>query len=456
MEQNSYVFENMPVPKAVAKNAVPAIISMVVVLIYNIADTFFVGQTGDALQVAAVSLTTPVFLFFMATGNLFGIGGTSVISRALGEKKADYAKKASSFCFYASILTGILFMLLFWCGMDTVLKWIGCSSDTMDYARSYLNCVTLSAPFVIVSNAFSNIVRAEGKSNEAMCGVMVGTVVNIILDPIMITGMHMGVFGAALATVIGNIAGALYYIIYFLRNKSSLSISPRDFCIKNKIMTGVLAIGIPACLNNVLMSASNIVMNNFLATYGDIEVAAMGVAMKVVMIVVLLQVGLGQGVQPLLGFNYGAGNYKRAHAVMVFSFLCAILLGVYTTAFCYLQSGNIVRAFIDNEEVYSYGVSFVRALILSGPVIGILFLFTNALQALGAAVPSLILSISRQGLIFLPLLAVLNSLAGLSGIVYAQPAADILSILLSVILYLRQIKKLRPTENLYASVSPEY
>jgi multidrug efflux pump len=223
MEIDRDIFERMPVPKAILKSAVPAIVGMIVILVYNIADTYFVGQTGNPLQVAAVSLTLPVFLLFMATGNLLGIGGTSVISRSLGAGNAGYAKKVSSFCFYSSILLGVIFTFLFWILMPQILRMIGTSSDTIGYARDYLNIVAPSAPFVIISTAFGNILRAEGRSRQAMMGMLLGTITNIILDPIMILALNMGVSGAALATLIGNIVGAFYYIIYIKKSRTLLS-----------------------------------------------------------------------------------------------------------------------------------------------------------------------------------------------------------------------------------------
>ncbi|AOT70337.1 MATE family efflux transporter [Geosporobacter ferrireducens] len=442
MEQNIALFERMSVPKAVAQNAIPAIISMLVVFIYNIADTFFVGQTGDELQVAAVSLTTPVFLLFMAAGTLFAVGGTSLISRALGEGRREYAKKVSSFCFYASIGIGCLLMILFWVCMPTILRLIGTSKDTIGLAGGYLNYVALSAPFVILSQTFSNIVRAEGKPNEAMFGMLLGTIANIVLDPIMILTMNMGVVGAAVATVIGNIVGAGYYIIYFLRKKSILSISFKDFQMGDQILTTVLAIGIPASLNNILMTVSNVVLNNFLAGYGDIQVAAMGVAMKASMMIVLLQLGLGQGIQPLLGYNYGAKNYKRSGEVLKFSVICSVVLGTILTIIYWLGANSIVRTFINSKAVIEYGMIILRALMLSGPVIGILFIFTNALQAMGQAIPSLVLSVSRQGFVFIPLLFILNAFGGFTGIVYAQPLTDFVSILISAVLYFIVSRKL--------------
>nr|WP_319777014.1 MATE family efflux transporter [uncultured Sphaerochaeta sp.] len=433
----NHIFEKMPVPQAILKSAIPTIIGMVVVLIYNIADTYFVGQIGDPLQVAAVSLTMPVFLLFMATGNLIGVGGTSVISRALGARRPEYAKHVSSFCFYASLVAGVVMLSLFLGLMTSILKLIGSSADTAPFARDYLVVVAPSAPFVILSTAFSNIVRAEGKAKEAMVGMLIGTVVNIILDPIMILSMDMGVAGAAWATLIGNVAGCVYFVYYILRKTTVLSLSIGDFKMGDKILTGVLAIGVPAALNNVLMSASNIILNNFLVQYGDIQVAAMGVAMKVAMIVALLQIGLGVGVQPLFGFNYGARNRARFMSILKVSLLYTVGMGLVLTVACRISAGVIVRAFIDSPEVYNFGTDFVKVLLLTGPVLGILFVFMNALQAVGAAKESLILSVSRQGLVFLPMLIILDRTLGLTGIVFAQPVADFFSLFMAAFLFFR-------------------
>lgn len=278
-------FEDMPVAKAVLVNAVPAVLSMLVTLIYNVADTFFIGQTGDEMQVAAVSLATPVFLLFMAIGTLYGIGGTSVISRAFGEGRDDFARTVGSFCFWMSVFTGILCILVFLSGMDYILQWIGASGNTEGYARTYLSCVAWSAPFVIVSTAFSNIVRAEGKSKEAMNGVLIGTVLNIVLDPVFILWLDYGIAGAAWATVIGYTVATAYYVLLLTGKRSGLTISLSRFNLKAETAAPVFAIGIPASLNCIMMSVSTIILNVCLVSYGDRVVAAMGVASKVIMMV---------------------------------------------------------------------------------------------------------------------------------------------------------------------------
>ena len=445
MKNKNAVFESMPVPRAVATLAIPTVLSMLVTVIYNMADTYFVGQTGDPNQVAAVSLTMPIFMVLMAIGNMFGIGGSSYISRLLGEGQKKKVKNVSSFCFYGCIGTGIIMIVVFLLGMDWLLKLIGASQNTFAYAKSYLTYIAIGAPFVIISNAFSNIVRGEGAAKVAMIGMMLGTIVNIILDPIMILSMGMGVSGAALATIIGNIASTVFYIMYFLRGKSSLSISPKEFRI-NGIAKGVLSTGIPATINNILMSLANIMLNNFLVIYGDIPVAAMGVALKANMLVIMLQLGLAMGIQPLVGYNYGSGNYKRMKSVMKFSIGCTFIIGSVLTLIYYFGARQIISMFISDNAVIENGVSMLRALMVSGPVIGILFVFMFTMQAMGKALPSLILSLSRQGVVFLPVLFIANKLFKLDGIIFAQPIADSTSVLISAFIFFIISKRLKDVD----------
>lgn len=288
--------------------------------------------------------------------------------------------------------------------------------------------------------AFGNILRGEGASKESMIGNMIGTVTNIVLDPIMILVFNWGVAGAAVATVIGNMAASAFYLQYFLRKKSSLSIRLKDFRMGERIAVSVASIGIPASLNNILMSCANIVLNHVLASYGDTPVAAMGVAMKANMLVVLLQIGLCAGIQPLIGYNYGARNKARLMKVFWFTGACAVIMGTLLTVFMVIAREGIIQAFINDDAVIDYGIQMVIALQLSGPVIGILFLCINVLQGMGKALPSLILTICRQGLVFIPLVFLLNQMFGLEGVIYAQPAADFVSIVLASLLCMKIIR----------------
>lgn len=439
------IFRDAPVPKAVISNVVPSIISMIMVLIYNLADTFFIGQTKNAYMVAAISVATPAFLLFMAVGMLFGIGGTSLISRSLGEGKTEKAKTVSSFCFWSGLCVGIISMIIIFLLAEPVSRAIGASDDTVGYASQYLRIVSTAIPFLIVSNSFSNIIRAEGKANVAMMGMLIGNLINIILDPVMILGFGWDVAGAAIATVLGNIFAAVFYIWHLLSKNSSLSIRPKYYQARGGIAAGVFAIGVPASLNSILMSVSNIVVNNIMFHYGDMAVAGLGVAMKVNMIVVMLLIGLGTGIQPVLGYCFGAGNKKRYMAVLKFSLMLAFGLSAVMTVICYCGAGPLVHAFLEDPDAFTYGMSFARIYIYSGPVMGILFVFINAIQSTGAALPALILSISRQGIIYLPVLFLFRSIFDSAPMLAAaQPITDYLSTTLAIVLFVFTCRKYFP------------
>lgn len=436
------VFEHAPVHKAVFINIIPSVVSMIMVLVYNLADTFFIGQTKDPLMMAAVSLATPAFLFFMAVGMLFGIGGTSLISRMLGQGRETDARHACSFCFWTGAAVGVIGMVVILAAIDPVSSLVGATPATEAYVKQYLQIVAVGVPFLVIGNAFSNIIRAEGKANKAMMGMILGNVANIILDPVMILGFGWNVAGAAVATVIGQILSAGFYIVHFMLGQSSLSIRLRDYRARGKIATGVLAIGIPASLNSVLMSTSNVLVNKLMTGHGDMAVAGLGVAMKVNMVAVMLLIGVGTGIQPLLGYNFGAGNRKRFMSVLKFSVILAIALSLIMSVICYLGAGPMVRAFLDDPNVYDFGMQFARTLIISGPVLGVLFVMINTIQSMGAAGPSLLLSISRQGILYIPVLFLFHAVFGTAAtLVLAQPVTDYLSTILSIILFVIAFRK---------------
>ena len=400
-KDNLEIFASAPIPKAVLTNTIPAMVAMLMVLVYNLADTFFIGQTHNALMVAAVSLATPVFLLFMALGTIFGIGGTSVISRAMGEGRKDYARHVCAFCFWMCVIVGIAFAALILIFMDPILKLIGASSDTWDYAKQYLSIVAFGGPFVLIANCYANIIRSEGKAGTAMIGQLAGNLLNVI----------------PLATTLSNVAGAAFYIVYLTSGKSMLTIRLKDFSARDDIMKNVLAIGIPASIGDILMSVSNIVANALVASYGDMAVAGFGVAMKVTMITGMICIGFGQGVQPLLGYCTGARNWDRFQRS----------LHVFT--------GQIVSAFLTETAAYDYAVHFARILLTTSFLFGMFYVFSNALQAMGAALSALIINLSRQGFVYIPCLYIFNSLFGVNGLLWAQPAADIVSVILVIVLF---------------------
>lgn len=441
-ENTTEIFKNAPVPKAVISNVIPSIISMMMVLIYNLADTFFIGQTKDPIMVASVSIATPVFVIFMAVGMLFGIGGTSLISRMLGQGNTERAKNISSFCFWTGLIIGIISMIGIWIGVKPLCKIVGAiTEDTFKYASQYLSIIAIGIPFLITGNMFSHIIRSEGKATKAMKGMIIGNITNIILDPIFILMLDWKVAGAAAATVVGNIVSLLFYLSHLLSSNSILSIKPSDYCAKTGIAQGVLSIGIPASLNSIMMSVSNIYINKLMGTHGDIAVAGLGVAMKVNMIVVMLLIGLGTGIQPLLGYCFGSGNKKRFSSVIRFSLLLAICLSFIMTIICYAGAGPMVKSFLDDQSAYEYGMSFARIYIYSGPILGIMFVCVNAIQAMGAAIPSFILSLSRQGLVYFPMLTIIRYVADTpQNLAMAQPITDYISTLMAGIMFIFTFK----------------
>lgn len=443
MNDKKSLFTDAPISEAVTKMALPCVISSLILIIYNMADTFFVGQTQNAFQVAAVSLTNPVFVLFIAAANLLGIGGSAMISILLGQNKKEKVKSVSSFCCYASIIIGILSCLLILIFMNPLLKLLGSSPDTYQFSKDYLFYIALGGPFILFSNAFGHIVRGEGASNISMIGGLIGTIVNIILDPIFILTLNMGTAGAAIATVIGNIAGCLYYLWYFNKGESSLSLNPCYLAGEKKIMLQTTNIGIPSGINSALMSVSTILFNNVVVSYGDTPLAAMGIVTKIYLLIVFIHMGISNGVQPLLGYNYGCGNHKRFFSILKFSALCTVVLGTILSGVCIVFRYPIIRLFIDNTSVINYGAKMLMATSLAGPVLGILFLCITSIQALNNPFSSTMLSVCRQGIFFIPLLYALNFLFGLTGVIYTQAVTDYLTVIISVFFLKSSLKKMK-------------
>ena len=436
-------FRNDSVPRIIVKNSIPALIAMIMVMVYNLADTFFLGLTHNDLQVTAVSFATPLFMIFMSLGTLFGVGGTSVISRALGAGKKEYAKKVCSFCMWACVVVGAVFMIILWVFLDDVTRMLGASEESIGLTKDYMGIVIGCGIFSMISNCFSCIVRTEGEAMKAMTGTIIGNLLNIILDPILILVFNFGVVGAAVATVIGNFVAALYYVLYFVRGKSSLSISPKYFSMKDKIFTGVISVGISASLANLLVSISSIIVNIQLSKYdnGDMLVAGYGVTAKVVMIITLIGIGISSGIQPFLGYCYGAKEKKRLVSGIKFSTFFALAFCFVISLLCYIFTNPIVNVFLHDAASLESGVHFTRILLSTGWLVGAFLVFQITLQAMGAAMPALLATVFRQGVIFIPVMFLMQSIIGIDGLIWAQPVADVLSLIIIFVMVYRKIKK---------------
>ncbi len=443
-ESSLEIFETMAIPRAVMKLAIPAIVAVLFTMIYNLADTFFIGMTNDDLQVAAVSLCTPMFMVFTSIGTVFGMGGSSVISRAMGAGRMEYVKKVCSFCMWAGLVVGVLVLIVYFVFMNPLLTMLGTSEGTREFARNYLQMISIAGPFAIIPSAFANIIRCEGKSMIAAAGMIGGNILNIILDPVFILACGMGTRGAGIATMISMMVATLYYVLYFVICKGSLlSIKLKDFSVREKIVQNTLAIGIPACLGTVMITVSTIIEQRLMAQYGDLPLAAIGIALKVLMIANMLAGGIGQGVQSMLGYCVGARMWERFNKTLRFSLLFAFFFCLILGVACMIWTTPLVRLFLTEVDSIGYAVQFSRILLWTSPIAGMFYVCQNTMLAMGIPMQSLILNISRQGFVLIPLLYIMRAFMGMRGIVWAQPIADIISFILAIVLLLTAFRKLR-------------
>lgn len=435
---NNELFENASIPKAYFTMALPVVFSMVISLVYNMADTYFVAKTMNTNLVAGVSLCAPIFTFMIALGDIFGIGGSSVISRLFGQQMNKKAKNVSGFCFYASILCGIVVTTFMFILKDPMLNFLGVNKETWLYANQYYNIIALGSTFIILSLTPSNLIRTEGLATLSMVGTVFGSILNIILDPVFIFSFHMGAQGAALASVIGYIISD-FLLIYFTKTKANrLSVSFKDCHVEKKEFLDIFTIGIPASITNLMSSIGIALTNRYLVVFGNENVAAMGIALKMNMILLLIMVGFAFGAQPLLGFNYGAKNTERLRAFIKFDIFIEVTFALITAIILSIFAPYIIQSFMNDAQIIQTGSLMLRLLVLSSPCVGIILVFTTLFQSEGKALPALILSISRQGVIYAICIVILSILFTFHGILISQAVADVVTSIISILIYSKQ------------------
>ena len=441
MEEKKELFETMPVPKALFTLAVPTIISQLITMIYNLADTFFIGQTQDPYKVAAASVAYTLFFVLTALSNLFGVGGGSLISRLLGRGQHEEAKRVSSFSFYGAVVVSGIYAFCCWAFMNPLLGMLGASSSTLGFARDYAFWVVVIGGVPSTLNmTMAHLLRSEGYAKQASFGLGLGGVLNIILDPLfMFVILPKGeeVKGAAVATMLSNVIALLYFavVFYLLRKKTVLSVSPRHVIPRGEDIISVFAVGFPSALGTLLVSVSNTVVNKLASSYDDIAVAAVGIVKKVEMLPINVGMGLCQGMMPLVAYNYAAKNYHRMRAVtkharlygMAFALLCIVVFELFAQ--------ELVRLFINDAPTIALGTNFLRINCLATPLMINNFQMSYTFQAMGKGKESLFLSACRQGIINIPLLFFMNYLFGLYGVIWTQLIADALTLILSFALY---------------------
>lgn len=437
------IFEGDSIPKLIAKFAVPTILSQLVTLIYNLADTYFVGQTNNPSQVAALALSFPIFMATVMVSNLFGIGANSFISRSLGRKRPDEAKQASAFAVYGGIAAMLLFILVLYTFMEPILHMVGAkTADTYEATYAYLKWTILigGVPSVI-SLLLAHLVRSEGNTRQASIGMISGGLINIVLDWVFVSKLNMGAEGAGVATCIANCISLSYLLIIILRKKDTVIIlNPRKAFIKLVMIKQILSVGLPSAVIIIMGSVANIVLTAQMSAYGDVSIAAFGIVQKFGTIAIQITVGLTQGIMPLLGYHYGAGHIKKVKEINKWSFG---LLGAYATL-CLLMvecfTRPLVTIFMTEPETVAKAVLYARIWIICAPGLCFTNLFCSIFQAMGRWAESLTLSIFRQGVILIPLLIILNKTVGEIGLVCSHPTADTLTLILGFILYIRFMK----------------
>ncbi|MBQ6383371.1 MAG: MATE family efflux transporter [Clostridia bacterium] len=414
--------------------ALPVVLSSIITIVYNLADTYFIAKTGNALLVAGVSLCAPLFTILMAFGNIFGQGGSSLISRLLGKQDNISVARVSSFCFYVALGTGIVIggsILLF---RDPFLRLLGSSPDTLPYAREYGTILLLGAPFIVVNFIHMNLLRCEGMAGLSMLGTVTGAVVNVILDPVMIP--FMGAAGAALATVIGYIASDALLLAIVLRRSRCLSVRPR-LTVSGAFLRDILSIGITAAITNIASSVCLILLNQQLLHYGDAKIAAMGIVLKVTMIVQMILVGFSFGGVPLFGFLTGAGEKRKVQSLLKFCLLFLTVLSLTMTLAVGVCAGPLLRLITPDTQLAADGIPMLRWQVAGSVFAGAVMLLTCLFQASGQAVPALVLSLSRQGVIFVAVLFSAAAVAGYTGILASQCVSDILSAGIAAAIFFR-------------------
>ncbi len=442
------LFEEIPVPKAVRTLIVPTVLSSLVMVIYSLADTYFVGILNDPLENAAVTLAAPALLAFNAVNNLFGVGGSSMMSRALGVKDYTTVRKSAAFSFYCALFCGGLLSLCSGLFFVQLLNLLGADAQTLATTADYTKwAVVCGAVPSILNVVMAYMVRAEGASLHASIGTMSGCIMNMILDPIFILpwGLGMGAAGAGCATFLSNcVACCYFFILLFIKRKETyVSLRLKDFRPKKEIALGICSVGIPASIQNLLNVTGMTLLNNCMASYGADAVAAIGIAQKLYIVPMQISIGGGQGVMPLVGYNYASRNYKRMKAAI--SYVLRILVPIMLAAgvLYWIFAGNLVWLFMKDEVIIGYGTSFLRAYAFAMPCLSVDFLMVGIFQAQGKGKNALIFAIMRKIILEIPAILLLNTFFGVNGIAYSAFVAEVVLAMVGFILLAKMFRELQ-------------
>ena len=435
------IFQNLPIPTALRKMILPAVASQLIVLIYNMADTFFVGQTNNPYMVAGTSLILPVFNITLCLAGLAGIGGGSLIARLLGQSQEEEAKRVSAFSLYLGLLIAALFAVGIGIFMEPVLSLLGAGENTYEYARQYALCVIVIGGIpTVLSNVLSNLIRSIGRSKEASAGIILGGLLNIALDPIFMFVLFPDgyeVLGAGTATCISNCVAFLYFIVVLLRmgRNSVVTFSPRVGMPRKSSVIAVFGVGIPSAVATLLFDLDYVIIDKLMVSYHDLALAAIGIVLKVERFPLNVGIGICQGMLPLVAYNYSAGNAQRMNDAIRLSRRLGLVIAGISIVLYELFAVQFSHLFISDAQTVELASQFLRIRVLATPLMFLSFFTVYLFQAFGKGKISLFLGVTRWLIFNIPMLFLLNAFFGMYGIVWSQATADILTVLLSFFVY---------------------
>lgn len=444
--ENTELFETMPIGRAVLTMSIPMVISQAITILYNIADTFFVGQMNDPDQVAAVTLALPLFYFLTALTNLFGVGGASMVSHHLGLGQTDQAKRCAAFCIWTSVGMAFLYGILVSLLRPVLLPLIGSDADTYDYAYRYLFwTITIGAVPTVFNPMVANLIRAEGFSKQASFGVAFGGILNIVLDPIFIFAFRLEIAGAAIATMLSAWAATLYFVWFLLRRRKTtvITLHPKYYTLRRSISVQTMLIGLPNFVISFMATLSNGVLNPLVAAYSNEALAGVGIAKKIDLLAFAIAQGMTQGTLPLVSYNYASGNHRRMLRIIRTTLIYGLIIACCGMVLLLLSAAPLSRLFIEDAATASYSKYFLRVFALTCPTTTLILLTISVFQATERKAQPIFISMLRKGLLDIPLMFLLDHFFGISGLVWAIPLADLGALLIAALLFWPHAKRLR-------------
>lgn len=437
---------NAPIPKALVSLGIPIMIGMLINALYNLVDAYFVGGLGES-PMGAISIVFPLGQVVVGLGLMFGNGAASYLSRLLGSGDKKTANIVASTALYSSVLIGAVLIIFATIFLKPILTSLGATETIMPYALTYARIYVISCIFNVFNVTMNNIVASEGAAKTTMCALLLGAVINIGLDPLFIYTFDMGVAGAAIATAISQFVSTLVYLTYILRKRSAFTFSIKDFIPTQQTFMEILKIGIPTLTFQLLTSLSIALINRASSTYGDAVIAGMGAVTRVTSMGTLVVFGFLKGFQPIAGFSYGAKNFKRLRESIRISILWSTIFCVVVGLLMVVFSTQIISQFANgNGEMISVGQKSLVANGLSFFLFGFYTVYSSLFLALGKGTAGFFLGACRQGICFVPIILLLPAIWGISGILYAQPIADIISAIITVFMAFNLHRKLSKEE----------